>query len=317
MNAQDLHFSQFYHNPQHLNPALTGMFEGEFRAAVLYRSQWSSVPVNYQTVAGAVDGKLLRRRSDLLSVGLMLEHDRAGDAALTWTQVGASAAVAHSLGADQALAAGFGLAVVQRTFDISGLSFKNQWNGEQHLPYLPSGESFNRTSGMAPTLSAGLNWLWHPDGRRPRVSAGIAAFHLNRPAISFHDEGDLRLPVRWTLQAQTSWPVGERLDVVGFALAGAMGTAREVVAGGGLHIPWTTGAGVPAAWQFTVATRLRDAWIPAVQLDYQNWTVGISYDWNISGFDVATNGRGGPEIAVIYRPRPVPPVKTSKACPIF
>jgi hypothetical protein len=62
---------------------------------------------------------------------------------------------------------------------------------------------------------------------------------------------------------------------------------------------------------------LGDALIPAVQYEYGDWTIGLSYDWNISDFDVATRGRGGFELAVLYRPLPVPPVKKFKSCPVF
>jgi type IX secretion system PorP/SprF family membrane protein len=317
LGAQDLHFSQFYHNPQQHNPAQTGMFEGDLRAAALYRSQWTTVPVNYRTFAGAVDWKASRWKTNLLSVGLLVEHDRAGDAALTWTQVGATVAVAHAVGAGQALSAGFGLGLAQRSFDIGGLAFRNQWTGDVYDPSLPTGETFNRTSGLSPTLSAGLAWLWQPAGSRRRLTAGLGAFHLNRPAVGFHDDTELRLPMRFALQAQAAWPVGPRFDLVGFVLAGQMASAREVVAGGGVRMPWTTGSGAFSALQFTLATRTGDALIPALQLEYQSWTVGVSYDWNRSAFEAATDGRGGVEVAVVYRPLPVPPLKNFKACPIF
>ena len=126
VTAQDLHFSQFYHNPIHLNPASTGLFRGDMRAAALYRTQWSTVPVSYQTFSGAFDWKAMRRKGNLISAGLLLQHDQAGDAALRWTQIGFSGSVAHAIGATQALSAGFGIAFAQHSFDISGLKFKNR-----------------------------------------------------------------------------------------------------------------------------------------------------------------------------------------------
>lgn len=311
--AQDLHFSQFYHNPQHLNPALTGIFRGHFRAAALYRSQWSSVPVPYTTFSGAVDWKALNRGLNLLSVGFLAQHDRAGDAALTWTQVGASGSVAHALGATQALSAGVGFAFVQRAFDISKLKFHNQWAGDLFDPSLATGESFDKNSPLAPTLSAGLNWHYEPTETRTRLDAGIGAFHLNRPKINFRDDADQRQPVRLTLSLNGAWQMSELTDFVAFGAGQQMADAREIVAGGGLRRVLSK----DAAAQFTLAARLGDALIPAFQVEWRDWTAGLSYDWNISAFDIATGGRGGIEIAVVYRPLPVPPMKTFKACPIF
>lgn len=93
-----------------------------------------------------------------------------------------------------------------------------------------------------------------------------------------------------------------------------MRTARELEGGGGVRLWLTPGQN---AVQFTLATRLGDALIPALQYEFGDWTVGLSYDWNISDFEQATRGRGGYELAVIYRTVPAPAVKTFKSCPIF
>ncbi len=42
LQAQDVHFSQYYTFAQALNPALTGNFDGSYRVALIYRNQWSS-----------------------------------------------------------------------------------------------------------------------------------------------------------------------------------------------------------------------------------------------------------------------------------
>jgi len=42
LSAQDPHFSQYYFTPLEVNPALTGIFEGKYRASMSYRDQWSS-----------------------------------------------------------------------------------------------------------------------------------------------------------------------------------------------------------------------------------------------------------------------------------
>ncbi|GAB4488477.1 MAG: hypothetical protein OHK0019_04870 [Saprospiraceae bacterium] len=311
--AQDLHYSQFYLNPTHLNPAQTGVFRGDLRAAASYRSQWKSVPVSYQTFSGTVDWKVLRRDANLLSLGFQLQHDRAGDAVLKWTQVGAMASVAHALGENQALSAGFGFSFAQRAFDISRLKFKNQWSGDFFDSSLPAGENFDNNSALAPTLSAGLNWHYEPTDSRTRINVGVGAFHLNQPKINFRDDTDQRLPTRFTLMLDGALQTGEFTDIVAFGAAQQMTKSREILFGGGVRRVVSPDVAV----QLTIANRLGDAIIPTFQVEWLNWTAGLSYDFNISGFDVATSGRGGFEIAVVYRTIPVPPVKTFKSCPIF
>lgn len=313
LQAQDLHYSQFYLNPTHMSPALTGIFRGDLRAAGSYRSQWKSVPVSYQTFSGTVDWKTLKRDANLLSLGFQVQHDGAGDAALTWTQIGAMASVAHALGEHHALSAGAGLAFAQRSFDLSKLKFKNQWSGDLFDAALPTGENFDKNSGFAPTLSAGINWHYEPGDSRTRLDAGIGGFHLNQPNLNFRDDADRRLPVRLALVLNGAYQMGEFTDAVAFGAGQQMGEAREIVLGGGLRRVLSEYAAV----QFTLATRLGDALIPAFQVEWQNWVAGLSYDWNTSDFEIATNKRGGFEIAVVYRTLPVLPVKSFKSCPIF
>ena len=315
--AQDLHFSQFYHHPLQLNPAATGIFSGDWRVAGLYRSQWASVPVDYRTFAAAFDTKLLRRGSSLVSGGLQLARDQAGDAGLAWTQAGLTASVAQALGKNQAIVIGAGLAFAQRSFDIEKLKFKNQWTGEIYDSSLSTGESFGPSSGVIPTLSAGLLWHYGPADRRSRLDVGFGAAHLNRPVVSFRDDARATLPMRFSLLLNGAWQLNEHLDLVGFGSAQQLGQAREVVVGAGLRRLLTSGPGNTTAVQFSLAARPGDAFIPAIQLERNNWTVGLSYDWNSSDFQAATRHRGGFEIAAVYRHVPVPPAKVFKSCPIF
>lgn len=315
--AQDLHFSQFYHNPLNLTPAATGVHSGDVRASGLYRSQWTSVPVSYQTFAGSVDWKAINRGSNVIGIGFLLQHDQAGDAKLRWTQVGATLSVVHALGAQQGISAGFGMAFVQRSFDINGLTFQNQWTGDLFDHNLPSKEQFGRSSGIKPSFSAGLMWFMHANGSRNEVKVGIGAHHLNKPAINFSDDLSFRLPVRVTINAECSLQTSDLLDIVAFAAVQQLSTSREVIAGAGLRRILDANPGRALAVRATMALRAGDALIPAIQLERNNWVFGLSYDWNISKFDIATKGRGGFELAAVYQILPAPPVKSFKTCPVF
>src|SRR3546814_18997064 len=45
--AQDPHLSQYYSSPLFLNPALTGMFNGEFRLSGNQKTQWGRITNPY------------------------------------------------------------------------------------------------------------------------------------------------------------------------------------------------------------------------------------------------------------------------------
>jgi type IX secretion system PorP/SprF family membrane protein len=315
--AQDLHFSQFYLNPTHLTPAATGVFQGKVRVAGLYRSQWQTVPVSYETYSISADWKAIEREKSQISVGLLLQNDQAGDGNLSWAQGGLNLSAAHRLGRSSTISIGFGLAAIQRTVDISHLKFKNQWANDFFDPNLPSKEPFGRASGFAPTLSAGFLWQYQPEASRNRATVGIGAFHLNKPVVSLGGIDNAKLPIRVPIFAEGIYQIRERSDIVVFAAAQSMKSAKEMLVGAGLRQILTTGLANETAVRATLATRFGDAIIPALQLERNNWLVGVSYDWNTSAFNEASDGRGGIEIAVIWRVVPVPVTKVVKCCPVF
>ena len=46
--------------------------------------------------------------------------------------------------------------------------------------------------------------------------------------------------------------------------------------------------------------RFRDALIPAIKIDYDPFSIGLSYDVNVSQLKTASQGRGGFELSVTY-----------------
>ncbi|HRI61516.1 MAG TPA: type IX secretion system membrane protein PorP/SprF, partial [Saprospiraceae bacterium] len=72
ISAQDPRFSQFYASPWNLNPAMTGLFNGRWRATANYRDQWSSFlnPVPFRTYAAAFDARFEVGRNDYAAFGI-------------------------------------------------------------------------------------------------------------------------------------------------------------------------------------------------------------------------------------------------------
>src|SRR5258706_9402663 len=86
--AQDLHFSQFFEAPLLRNPALAGIFTGDYRIQGVYRDQWNSFTSAYRT--GSLNGEYklpVGRTDDFLTLGMQILYDKAGSAGLTSTQV--------------------------------------------------------------------------------------------------------------------------------------------------------------------------------------------------------------------------------------
>src|SRR5690625_5556006 len=66
-NTQDIHYSQFYMAPLHLNPAMAGVMNCNSRMIVNYRNQWATVLTNpYNTFSA--DRKSTRLNSSHVAI---------------------------------------------------------------------------------------------------------------------------------------------------------------------------------------------------------------------------------------------------------
>src|ERR1700750_1568412 len=72
----DPHFSQYYAYPLWLNPALTGVMNGEARVNANIRDQYATVSNAYQTAAVSADF----RPTDKLGLGINILDESAGSA---------------------------------------------------------------------------------------------------------------------------------------------------------------------------------------------------------------------------------------------
>ncbi|MCU0328676.1 MAG: PorP/SprF family type IX secretion system membrane protein [Chitinophagales bacterium] len=78
IKAQDFHFSQFYNAPLLLNPALTGNFDGKFRAIANHRMQWDGIVAGalYQTSSVSADFRLASWNSNF---GIAIVNDMSNN----------------------------------------------------------------------------------------------------------------------------------------------------------------------------------------------------------------------------------------------
>ncbi len=58
--AQDVHFTMYHVAPTVLNPAAAGVFDGTFRAAANYKTQWGSISNPYKTFSFTAEGALFK-----------------------------------------------------------------------------------------------------------------------------------------------------------------------------------------------------------------------------------------------------------------
>lgn len=318
--AQDIHYSQFNATTQNLNPAQTGLFNGDWRFAGNYRSQWSAIPVPYKTFSIAADTRLKTKlQNDVPAVGLIVNNDRSGDSKFTTTQVFLSASYIKKLTKDSTnfLSIAIQPGVSTKSFDINALTFDNQYNGDRYDATLSSGENFSKTRITYFDLGGGLAYLWRKNSRT-KINFGVSAFHLNAPKQSFFDNDEIRLDRKFVVSGLAEFPVSEKLDVLPTFMYEGQGKFHETVLGASGRYFLKPVNGVETAVSLGAYYRIKDAMIFSAGMDWRNFNVGLSYDVNTSKLIAATNRRGGFELSLIYIFRKeVPFVAKKRVCPIY
>jgi type IX secretion system PorP/SprF family membrane protein len=317
--GQDIHYSQYYHAPQNINPALTGIFNGDLRFMANFRDQWRSVAVPYTTYTGAFDFKLFPKKSQtsFWGFGVVFNYDLMGTPGLNTLHLGLSGSYTYILNKNNLITGGVQLGGAQKAFKLDRLQWDGQWNGYEYVPSLPSGESFDNLSVLFGDVSLGLNYRLQGNDERSKLDLGAGYYHVNRPNQNFYDDIDSRLPSRLAIHAIGALKVARSVDVLVHGLYQLQEKANEIVPGAGAKIYLNQQRGKELALVFAANWRVRDAVIPAVEVHYKTWHAGFSYDINYSDFNVATGRRGGPELSLSYRILKVKPLPVYKTCPIY
>lgn len=317
MSAQDIHLSQYHFDRLQINPALTGMFNGDKQVALLYKSQWAVVPVEYSTFSGSFDMKLRKTQTPkgFFSIGGLFNYDQAGDGNLSLGSLTLNGSYTRALSKSFFVTLGAAAGGGQRKFDIQGLKFENQWDGSYH-PDWPTGENFN-SSFFYLDLSGGIN-LRLQGKDRTKIDVGFGAFHLNEPSYTFSKAAnDMSLPIRTTFSGLGVLKVANRLDLYGNGLFQQQGPYEETLAGGGVIIHISNKKAREVELHLGVATRFEDALIPMIALGYDGWKGGFSYDITTSDFQNANDQKGGPEFFLTYTYKKLWPLEQTKVCSIF
>lgn len=319
--AQDIHWSQFEYAPLQLHPAQTGLFNGNYRIAANYRSQWFDVPVAYRTVAVSFDAHLLpfQLENDVWGLGVSFFHDQAGDGELSTLNIAVSTAYTKRITKHFFIGVGVQAGFGNRRFNLQKLTFNDQFNGDVYDPNITShdqGKFAGNTNLSYADVNTGINFRYQSTDRT-WVNLGGGLFHLTRPKVSFLGNSDVRLPMRWNVVANASIRLSERIDLMPSILFQRQSTYQEIIYGTDLRYHFNTNPGRELSGSIGVMHRWDDALVARLSFAYQGWRLGLSYDINISGFQAATRGNGGYELSLIHVWSGVPPMEVVKTCPIF
>lgn len=307
--AQDIHLSHLHASPMLLNPAMTGLFNGDFRFTANAKSQWNSLTNGYRTVVGAADFKPFSLgNGDMLGAGLQVYSDVAGDLEFTTQSTGLYLSVLKSLDGrgEHFLAIGMQNALVTNSVDYSKIeAFDNE-------PAILNGADDRRTYW---DFTLGGAWFYTFD-RDKSIHVGISFAHLNKPNVSFFEgkeeainDPSLLLYRRILVHGGAELKVGKRSFIKPSFIFTGQGPHREFTLGSFFKYtsfksrPNSPGASIHlGGWLRWHAARQEfgtDAVVAAVRMDYKKTFITFSFDINISSLSQVSYGRGGPELSLI------------------
>ncbi len=335
LQAQDIHFSQFYASPLNLNPATTGVLSCDLRFSAIYRNQWASVLNSkaFSTFSAGVETRLPVGKWDYWGLGLNLWADKAGTSSFSSVHGSINGSFIKRLGGrrslDMFLVAGGSLGFSQKSINTLNLQFGSQWNGDQFDGSSSNGEN---TSGWQTRLTyadigAGLFWWMALDhDAKSTVNAGIAFTHLTKAKINFLNRSNEfdALFMKSTIHFGGDFRVQRRLAIVPNVVMFFQGPSVETNLGTAIKFDFSKRSVSNQAFEIGPWLRIvssptgkiaSDALVAMMRIRYGSSTFGLSYDINISRLRPATRGNGAFEVSYVYtlcgvRNRPM-------GCPTF
>jgi type IX secretion system PorP/SprF family membrane protein len=300
----DIHFSQFYETSILRNPALTGVFEDDYKLGVYYRNQWSSITNPYNTMLFSAETHfpISERSDDFISFGLLGYEDKAGsvDQKIVAIYPAVNYNKAINPNHNTFLSVGFTGGYIQYSFDPSKATFNNQYLNGTYNPSNPSLENIPNAKFALWDVGAGVNYNTS-SGENNNVSyiIGVSGYHFSQPVLSYYKNPKITENMRFNGNSAVTAAVSDNVSTqlqVNYAL---QGTYQEVMVGGLVNYA-AVYAGQTTVFAISAGAfyRYGDAIIPVVKVKYQNMAVGISYDVNLSSLKEASNFQGGAEVTL-------------------
>ena len=305
IDAQDLHFSQYFNAPLLVNPANTGFSpDVDWRAGMNYRNQYSSLTSNpYKTMNAWGDAQLFNNRFEngWMGIGGTIMKDVAGAGSLASTRAYASVAYHQLVGLASLLSIGFNVGYVSKKVDLTKLTFNDQWNDEGQFfdVTIPSGEQFAYSQVGYFDLQTGLNYAYFPNDNT-YVNAGVSISHINRPSESFFSSKsnvDSRIDVRYTAFLNAAYKLNSQWIINPNAYVSKMGNAYEVV--GGVNANYNLSGDGSKQMIGGLYYRYQDAAIPMVGFQLNDFKLTFSYDATVSSLGTYNGTYGAYELSLV------------------
>ena len=297
-------YSMWFKNPMQYNAAAAGTNDNNLRLFTNFRYQYFTVMDQpFQTISGSIEGKMFKSSlsNGYIGTGVHFMNDMSGDGRYTVSNLGVPITYHLEVDRDNHISLGIQPGFYQRSISGGNLTWESQWAGTEFNTNL-QGEGIPNASTQQFDLGAGVLYRFQPNNTN-KFMLGYGVNHILRPDLAFNITDELFM--------QHSIHVGgsirNNLSSVGFsphALVMLQGPNRNVMFGSNFDFylqdpSLRTDFFQPTIFSFGVYHRFLDAIIANFMFSFKGFTLGVSYDSNISILPQSSSV-GALEINLLY-----------------
>ncbi|MEO6903595.1 MAG: PorP/SprF family type IX secretion system membrane protein [Bacteroidia bacterium] len=312
--AQDFQLSQYDAPPLFLNPAMTGLFNGQYRIHAHYRNQWRSISSKPFTTTGISFDMPIKK----FGLGVQVMNYQAGSGNYNVFNILFSSAYDLSIDADENHHLSFGAQIgfTQKNIDVNKLTYGNQFsskNGGDFDISLPSGELYNNVQFSIFNLNAGVLYYYAKNNKFLNPFIGLSVFNINQPTETFYQTQN-KLSARFYLHGGTKINISEKIQLLPKFIYMKQLSAEQISVSILMHYFMKT---ADTYLIFGPTYRNKDAAIIEAGINKGAYIVRVSYDVTISSLKKVTQSRGGFELSATYTIRKAKPNNsfTNLTCP--
>lgn len=314
IEAQDVYFSQSDQMALYFNPAATGMYHGFYRAVALHRQQWSGIGKGFVTSYVSYDSPIYdkRKNKNKAGIGGFIYTDVAGLSKFKTTQASVSASGIVQLAKKHFLSGGISFSYVQKSFDLSGIQWVNQYDGKKYNPGLSSNENTNYPVASFIDVGVGGRYefrstdITYDSWAHQLLSVDVALFHLTEPLLQYtarteeNQKNRVALSVNYLNDFEAN-----RLGINIFGQYMQQGNFQFIQGGVLLRQRFKQQSHITGLMNYSVLSfglifRHTGFIVPNIRFKFSHFEIGMAYDAFVSVYQYTTKGMNAFEIQLVY-----------------
>lgn len=288
------------------NPAYAA-FDNDLKFIMNYRSQYSAIGQSFKSpvinlTVPLFDKSKTKRWGGL---GFSFISDKAGGVAyLSNTGINVSFAYNIKISENQSVLAALSGSFYRRTLNMNGFT-----TGSQYIPnsgFDPSAsinESLYNQSKSYADIAAGFIWQYNDEHKFPKYFAGISAFHLNKPNVSFSNFRS-ELDFRFGFQGGFRLLSNRQLCIVPELTLTYLNNDLRYNIGTKFDFPLSTShAGMFKNASLSVTPRYISGNIIACNIEFNKnkYSIGFGYEYNTADLSGITGYLESYEVMIMFK----------------